>query len=132
MSGWPAPRPPPPSQCSSAPPGRGAGPAGGGLGHDPPEAGLDDVATSVYDVATMTTVSVRELKNRLSEHLRRVEEGETITVTRRGKPGLWGGRRLLGGGGLGQWWGGRRRGLAPPIKLPGKGPTMSEMVLEDR
>src|SRR3990172_9240416 len=130
MSGWPAPRPPPPSQCSSAPPGRGAGPAGGGLGHDPPEAGLDDVATSVYDVATMTTVSVRELKNRLSEHLRRLEEGETITVTRRGKPvavmipakpreaGLWGGLGRFGAGGFVPWGGGKRRGLAPPIKLP--------------
>jgi prevent-host-death family protein len=30
-------------------------------------------------------VSVRELKNRLSEYLRRVESGENVTVTRRGR-----------------------------------------------
>lgn len=32
------------------------------------------------------TVGTRELKNRLSEYLRRVKAGETITVTERGKP----------------------------------------------
>lgn len=31
-------------------------------------------------------VSVRELKNRLSAYLRRVEKGEEVVVTRRGKP----------------------------------------------
>ena len=102
------------------------------------------MATSVYDVATMATVSVRELKNRLSEHLRRLEEGETITVTRRGKPvavmmpvesredRLLGRLRQLVAEGVVHWSGGKPKGLDPPIKLPGKGPTMSEMVLEDR
>ena len=33
-----------------------------------------------------TTVGVRELKNRLSEFLRRVAAGEHITVTDRGRP----------------------------------------------
>jgi len=33
-----------------------------------------------------TTVGTRELKNRLSEYLRRVKAGETITITERGKP----------------------------------------------
>ena len=33
----------------------------------------------------MTTVSVRDLKNRLSELLRRVADGERITVTDRGR-----------------------------------------------
>lgn len=32
------------------------------------------------------TVSVRELKNRLSEYLRRVKAGERVVVTDRGKP----------------------------------------------
>jgi prevent-host-death family protein len=32
------------------------------------------------------SVGVRELKNRLSEYLRRVKAGETITITERGKP----------------------------------------------
>jgi prevent-host-death family protein len=34
----------------------------------------------------MTTVSIREAKNRLTELARRVEKGETVVVTRHGKP----------------------------------------------
>ncbi|MBM3609054.1 MAG: type II toxin-antitoxin system Phd/YefM family antitoxin [Alphaproteobacteria bacterium] len=34
----------------------------------------------------MKTVSIREAKNRLTELARQVEAGETITVTRHGKP----------------------------------------------
>ena len=34
----------------------------------------------------MTTVSIKEAKNRLTELARRVEEGETVVVTRNGKP----------------------------------------------
>jgi len=34
----------------------------------------------------MKTVSIRDAKNRLTELARAVEEGETITVTRNGKP----------------------------------------------
>lgn len=34
----------------------------------------------------MTTVSIREAKNRLTELARLVEEGETVVVTRHGKP----------------------------------------------
>jgi prevent-host-death family protein len=34
----------------------------------------------------MSTVSIREAKNRLTELARRVEKGERITVTRNGKP----------------------------------------------
>jgi len=33
-----------------------------------------------------TMVGTRELKNRLSEYLRRVKAGETIIITERGKP----------------------------------------------
>jgi prevent-host-death family protein len=36
----------------------------------------------------MTTVSIREAKNKLTELARRVEAGERITVTRNGKPVL--------------------------------------------
>jgi prevent-host-death family protein len=32
------------------------------------------------------TVGTRELKNRLSEYLRRVKAGETVIITERGKP----------------------------------------------
>ena len=34
----------------------------------------------------MTTVSIKEAKNRLTELARRVEQGETVVVTRHGKP----------------------------------------------
>jgi prevent-host-death family protein len=34
----------------------------------------------------MATIGVRELKNRLSEFLRRVGDGERITITDRGRP----------------------------------------------
>lgn len=36
----------------------------------------------------MTSISIREAKNRLTELARRVEGGETIVVTRNGKPVL--------------------------------------------
>jgi prevent-host-death family protein len=34
----------------------------------------------------MTTVSIKEAKNRLTELARQVEKGETVVVTRNGKP----------------------------------------------
>ena len=34
----------------------------------------------------MTTVSIREAKNRLTELARKVENGETVVVTRNGRP----------------------------------------------
>ena len=34
----------------------------------------------------MTTISIRDAKNRLTELARQVETGETITVTRNGRP----------------------------------------------
>jgi prevent-host-death family protein len=34
----------------------------------------------------MTTVSIKEAKNRLTELARLVEQGETVTVTRHGEP----------------------------------------------
>lgn len=93
----------------------------------------------------MGRVSVRDLKNQLSEHLRRIEQdGEAITVTRRGRPvalitpvethrDKTTSRLLeLARAGVLQWSGGKPKGLSKPIKLRGKGPSMSEMVLEDR
>ena len=93
----------------------------------------------------MGEVSVRELKNRLSEHLRRLEdEGETLTVTRRGRPvavitpvearGDRTARRLreFVTEGVIRWSGGKPKGLRKPIKLRGEGPSISEMILEDR
>lgn len=45
---------------------------------------IDNVATRGY-IKTMKTVGVRELKNRLSEHLRLVRAGESVLVTDRGE-----------------------------------------------
>jgi prevent-host-death family protein len=93
----------------------------------------------------MIEVSIRELKSRLSEHLRRVGRGESITITRRGKPvgvimpagaenesATASKMRELVARGVVSWSG------EPPfvpekrIKLTGDGPTMSEMVIADR
>lgn len=88
----------------------------------------------------MATVGVRELKNRLSEFLRRVADGERLVVTDRGRPiaivippesapdeeGLRGMVRE----GLARWAGGKPGGAARPARL--KGRPIHETVLEDR
>ncbi|TMB96432.1 MAG: type II toxin-antitoxin system prevent-host-death family antitoxin [Chloroflexi bacterium] len=96
----------------------------------------------------MVEVSIRELKSRLSEHLRRLESGESITVTRRGKPVAVITRadeehrpaeqsveqkmlELVRRGVLVNY-GGRPYIPKKLVRLRGKGPTMSEMVLQDR
>jgi prevent-host-death family protein len=48
---------------------------------------LDRVATSGY-LFSMKAVSIRDAKNRLTELAREVEAGETIVVTRNGRPVL--------------------------------------------
>jgi prevent-host-death family protein len=48
---------------------------------------IDKVATCGYN-GFMRTVSLREAKNRLTELARSVENGETIVVTRNGRPVL--------------------------------------------
>ena len=91
----------------------------------------------------MTEVSVRELKNRLTHYLRRLEQGEQFTVTRRGKPVAIISpisdeervrRKLLelAARGVIHWSGGKPKIPERRVKLIGEGPTISEMVLEDR
>jgi prevent-host-death family protein len=46
--------------------------------------GLDNVATGGY-IGPMREVGIRELKNRLSEYIRLVREGEVVMVTDRGE-----------------------------------------------
>ena len=46
-------------------------------------AGLDNVATCSY-ISAMKAVGIRELKNRLSEYVRLVKNGESVLVTDRG------------------------------------------------
>ncbi|HEV8230855.1 MAG TPA: type II toxin-antitoxin system prevent-host-death family antitoxin [Thermoanaerobaculia bacterium] len=89
----------------------------------------------------MTRVGVKALKDRLSEYLRRVGNGERVVVTDRGKPIAaitpieepqevrlaWDLVRR----GLASWSGGKPRGSARPPALKG-GKTAAEIVLEDR
>jgi prevent-host-death family protein len=97
----------------------------------------------------MKEVSIRDLKSRLSEHLRRVGLGERITITSRGKPvgvivpppqpeetddeRLH--RKLLElkeRGILLQVGKGKPKAPRKRVELIGEGPTVSEMVLADR
>jgi prevent-host-death family protein len=87
-------------------------------------------------------VSVRELKNRLSEHLRRVKAGQSIVVTSHDKPvarlcavpseSASGVQRMLDAG-LARWNAKKPRGAGrrQPVKLRGPGMTMSERALAD-
>ena len=96
-------------------------------------------------------VSVRDLKNRLSEYLRKVSAGQEVVVTSRGKPvarlvAPRAGRRVVAASGeeeaiallRSQPWvrpgkvGKQRVGLLKPVKLkPGTKP-LSEIVSEMR
>jgi prevent-host-death family protein len=83
-------------------------------------------------------VGVREFKNGASRYLERVEAGEVLTVTRRGKvvarvipagmsPGI---AQLISDGKV--RWNGRRPTLPAPIKLRGEGPLASDYVIAGR
>jgi prevent-host-death family protein len=88
----------------------------------------------------MSRVGVRELKNRLSRYLKRVQSGEEITVTERGRsvarivPAVSSHIKqalapLLREGAV-RWSGGKPRGARRKPALRGR--TLSEMVIEDR
>jgi prevent-host-death family protein len=88
----------------------------------------------------MTTVGVKELKDHLSEYLRRVAKGERVIVTERGRPvaslspmaevpSERVARRLVEEG-LANWRGGKPRGSARP-PTPRQG-TIADAVLDDR
>jgi prevent-host-death family protein len=89
----------------------------------------------------MQSVGVRDLKNRLSHHLKRVRAGARLTVTERGRPiatlvpveqpdddqaWIW---RMVARGEA-TWSGGKPKGSKNPPRL--KGSPMSDAVLEDR
>jgi prevent-host-death family protein len=88
----------------------------------------------------MASVGVRELRDNLSEYLRRVEAGEQLLITDRGRPiGEIGpaaaGRIALRAKelvrrGLGGWSGGKPRGLRRAPR-PRAG-LVSDAVVEDR
>ena len=88
----------------------------------------------------MIETGVRNLKDHLSEYLRRVRGGERVLITDRGRPvatlvGLpkeesselaW----SLVHEGLGEWSGGKPRGASDPPHIPGR--RAEEVVVEDR
>lgn len=87
----------------------------------------------------MPTVGIRELKDKLSHYLKRVERGEWIAITNRGKviALLTPAGRDLGEGalrlieeGLASWTGGKPHGSPYLVKVRGR--PLSELVVEDR
>ena len=88
----------------------------------------------------MVMVGVKELKDHLSEYLRRVHQGERLVVTERGKavaalgpledhPDASCAWQLVGRG-VAAWRGGKPLGATSRRKIRGK--TTADMVLEDR
>ena len=95
-------------------------------------------------MATMVQVSVRELKNHLSDYLRRASSGEEILVTNRGKAlaSLSRPREVamtidekldeLERRGVLTRGRGKLRLPSRRVPLQGEGPSVSEMMLRDR
>jgi prevent-host-death family protein len=89
----------------------------------------------------MESVGVRELKARLSHHLKRVRAGHTVTITDRGRVvarlqpvdarGETAGIMRLVSEGKISWSGGRPQGSARPVKLNGR-KLASDYVIEGR
>ena len=88
----------------------------------------------------MATVGVRQLKDHLSEYLRRVREGELVVISDRGKPiaelgpvehgSSFDRARALVRQGVARWSGGKPKGLAVAPR-PKRG-LVSDAVIEDR
>jgi prevent-host-death family protein len=88
----------------------------------------------------MNAVGVRDLKNRLSHHLKRVRAGARLTVTERGKPIAtlvpldekddlaW--LHKMVAEGRAHWSGGKPKGSKNPPRV--RGQRVSDIVIEDR
>jgi len=87
----------------------------------------------------MTTVGIRQLRQNASVYLRRVEAGETIQITTRGRPvALWvplpasgGVARLKAEGRLREAVG-DLRDVGPPLKRPRGAPLLSRVLAAAR
>ncbi|HEY2153029.1 MAG TPA: type II toxin-antitoxin system prevent-host-death family antitoxin [Vicinamibacterales bacterium] len=88
----------------------------------------------------MQSVGVRDLKNRLSHHLKRVRAGVRLTVTERGRPiatlepverddSAWLHGMVVRGEAI--WNGGKPTGSPKPPRNTGK-KLASDIVIEDR
>jgi len=88
----------------------------------------------------VAAVGIRELKNRLSQYLKRVRAGERLVVTERGKPVAIisppsvtrADQRIeaMLREGVARWEGGKPRGARRPPRV--KGPSVAQAVIEDR
>jgi prevent-host-death family protein len=92
----------------------------------------------------MIEVSMRELRNNLTKYVRRVENGERLTITRRGKavatiepragsdedPDAWLWKAVREG--KMSWSGKKFNPKMPTVRMKGDGPTASEMIIEGR
>lgn len=88
----------------------------------------------------MTAVGIRELKNRISEYLRRVQVGERVVVAERGRPvaiisplsSTPADRRIeaMLRNGVARWGGGKPRGAPRPPRV--KGASVARAVIEGR
>ena len=85
-------------------------------------------------------VGTRELKNKLSEYMRRVKAGETIIVTEHGKsigqivpikPTIDERLRAMVGAGQAEWNGQKLKPYQPTARNKG-GRLLSDLVVEDR
>ena len=88
----------------------------------------------------MNAVGVRDLKNRLSHHLKRVRGGARLTVTERGRPIAtlspveerddlaW--LHKMVAEGRAHWNGGKPKGSKNPPRV--RGQRVSDIVIEDR
>jgi prevent-host-death family protein len=88
----------------------------------------------------MNSVGVRDLKNRLSHHLKRVRGGARLTVTERGRPIAtlspveekddlaW--LHKMVAEGRAHWSGGKPKGSKNPPRV--RGQRASDIVIEDR
>jgi prevent-host-death family protein len=87
-----------------------------------------------------TVAGIRELKNRLSQYLKEVKRGRSITITERGKvvativpahqPPVVEKLKRLAKSGLGTWRGGKPKGASRSAVV--KGTPVGNIVLEQR
>lgn len=89
----------------------------------------------------METIGIRELKAKLSHHLKRVRDGATLVVTDRGREvatiapvrphadTAWAWKMVQEG--RAHWNGGKPVGCSRRVRLKG-GATISDAVIEDR
>lgn len=92
------------------------------------------------NIATTTTVGVRDMKNNLSRYLDRVRQGEEILITDRGAPVA----RLVGAGSAASSLQGLidaglatppthpKTSIPDPIAPTGPGKTLSDIVIANR